>query len=88
MSDTIKIKGKNYTVCSFRGKVLQNRTRTTSETTVTGGGGGGVMIDGTGYIRQNPMRAPPRTPTTPNFIWKTAMATKMLPKYPIFICKP
>lgn len=57
MSDTIKIKGKNYTVCSFRGKVLQNHTHTTSETTITGGGGGGVVIDGTGYIRQNPMRA-------------------------------
>lgn len=37
MSDTINIKGKNHTVHAFRGKVLQNRTCTTSATTVTGG---------------------------------------------------
>lgn len=37
MSDTINIKGKNHTVHAFRGKVLQNRTHTTSATTITGG---------------------------------------------------
>ena len=39
MSDTININGENYAVYTFRGKVLQNNTYTTSETTVSGGGG-------------------------------------------------
>lgn len=37
MSGTLNINGENHTVHAFRGKVLQNRTCTTSATTVAGG---------------------------------------------------
>ena len=52
MSDTININGENYAVYTFRGKVLQNNTYTTSETTVSGGGGSGTLHKGTGRIKQ------------------------------------
>ena len=39
MSDTLNINGENYTVYIFRGKVLKNRTYTTSRTEITGSGG-------------------------------------------------
>lgn len=40
MNDIIQINEKNYGVYSFRGKVLENRLETRSETHVSGGGGG------------------------------------------------
>ena len=52
MSDTININGANYTVCSFRGKVLRNHTYTTSETTVSGDGSSATLYKGTGRIKQ------------------------------------
>ena len=57
MSDTLNINGENYTVYIFRGKVLKNRTYTTSRTEITGSGGGGVLYKGTGRIKPSEVQA-------------------------------
>ena len=57
MSDTLNINGENYTVYIFRGKVLKNRTYTTSRTEITGSGGGGVLYKGTGRIKPSAVQA-------------------------------
>ena len=56
MSDTLNINGENYTVYIFRGKVLKNRTYTTSKTEVTSSGGSGVLYKGTGRIKPSDIR--------------------------------
>ena len=57
MSDTLNINGENYTVYIFRGKVLKNRTYTTSKTEVTSSRGGGVLYKGTGRIKPSEVQA-------------------------------